>query len=283
MKKKCIAVEIKRAAKNVRKQAPLAGSITNSVTIDFVANAQLAVGGSAACVYMPDEAEAIVAAGGALYINLGTLMPIYEQTIPCAAKAACNAGKPWVLDPVALGIGSLRTKLMLEIAEYNPAIIRGNASEIIALAKLWGVHDGSASEKTQAKGVDNMAATTAALPAAVALAQKTGGAVAVSGEVDIVTDGKLVACSEGGSSLMTRVTGTGCSLGGVCAVYAAVSEPFTAALAAVNHYNLAGHLAAKNLKTGASGPGSFKVNFLDALYNASPKQIAKNKFSLKSV
>ena len=89
-----------KAVEEIRATNPMAGSITNTVTIDFVANAQLAVGGSAAMVYLPDEGEALVAGGGAIYLNMGTLFPIYEQTIPRAAKAAHDAGKPWVLDPV---------------------------------------------------------------------------------------------------------------------------------------------------------------------------------------
>ena len=128
-----------KAVEEIRATNPMAGSITNTVTIDFVANAQLAVGGSAAMVYLPDEGEALVAGGGAIYLNMGTLFPIYEQTIPRAAKAAHDAGKPWVLDPVGLGIGSLRTQLVNELKQYKPAIVRGNASEIIALAALWGL------------------------------------------------------------------------------------------------------------------------------------------------
>ena len=89
--------------------------------------------------HMVDEGEALVAGGGAIYLNMGTLFPIYEQTIPRAAKAAHDAGKPWVLDPVGLGIGSLRTQLVNELKQYKPAIVRGNASEIIALAGLWGL------------------------------------------------------------------------------------------------------------------------------------------------
>ena len=71
-----------KAVDEIRATNPMAGSITNTVTIDFVANAQLAVGGSAAMVYLPDEGEALVAGGGAIYLNMGTLMPVYEQTIP---------------------------------------------------------------------------------------------------------------------------------------------------------------------------------------------------------
>ena len=142
-----------KAVEEIRATNPMAGSITNTVTIDFVANAQLAVGGSAAMVYLPDEGEALVAGGGAIYLNMGTLFPIYEQTIPRAAKAAHDAGKPWVLDPVGLGIGSLRTQLVNELKQYKPAIVRGNASEIIALAGLWGL-EGEAADLSRVRGVD---------------------------------------------------------------------------------------------------------------------------------
>ena len=262
---------IVEAASKVRANNPMAGSITNSVTIDFVANAQLAVGGSAAMVYLPDEGECLVAAGGAVYINMGTLLPVYEETLPRTAAAAHAAGKPWVLDPVGIGIGSLRTELLRGFKPYKPAIVRGNASEIIALAGLWDL-EGDASELSRARGVDTTDTVAAARDAAVALARYTGGAVAVSGESDLVTDGSTVAYSTGGSALMGKVTGFGCSLGGVAAVYATQSDPFTAALAAVAHYNVAGTRAA----AAADAPASFKVAFIDELYRATPDDIANN-------
>ena len=199
-----------KAVEEIRATNPMAGSITNTVTIDFVANAQLAVGGSAAMVYLPDEGEALVAGGGAIYLNMGTLFPIYEQTIPRAAKAAHDAGKPWVLDPVGLGIGSLRTQLVNELKQYKPAIVRGNASEIIALAGLWGL-EGEAADLSRVRGVDTTDTVDAARGAAVALARYTGGAVVVSGEVDLITDGTTVAKSHGGSPLMSKITGCGCT------------------------------------------------------------------------
>ena len=262
---------IVEAASKVRANNPMAGSITNSVTIDFVANAQLAVGGSAAMVYLPDEGECLVAAGGAVYVNMGTLLPVYEETLPRTAAAAHAAGKPWVLDPVGIGIGSLRTKLLRGFKPYKPAIVRGNASEIIALAGLWDL-EGDASELSRARGVDTTDTVAAARDAAVALARYTGGAVAVSGESDLVTDGSTVAYSTGGSALMGKVTGFGCSLGGVAAVYATQVDPFTAALAAVAHYNVAGTRAA----AAADAPASFKVAFIDELYRATPDDIANN-------
>lgn len=267
---------IAKAAQGVRANNPMAGSITNTVTIDFVANAQLAAGGSAAMVYLPDEGETLVGAGGAVYLNMGTLFPVYEETIPRTAKAAHDAGKPWVLDPVGIGIGSLRTKLLSQLKEYKPAIVRGNASEIIALAGLWDLA-GSADDLSRARGVDTTDTVEAARSAAVALARFTGGAVAVSGKVDLVTDGDVVVLSRGGSSLMEKVTGFGCSQGGLLAVYATQTDPFTAAVAAVNHYNHAGRAAAQK----AAAPASFKVAFIDCLYLATPEDIAENPMELQ--
>ena len=218
-----------KAVEEIRATNPMAGSITNTVTIDFVANAQLAVGGSAAMVYLPDEGEALVAGGGAIYLNMGTLFPIYEQTIPRAAKAAHDAGKPWVLDPVGLGIGSLRTQLVNELKQYKPAIVRGNASEV------------------------------------------------VSGEVDLITDGTTVAKSHGGSPLMSKITGCGCSQGGVLAVYACAADPFTAAVCGTAVYNVAGTRAAAV----ADAPASFKVAFIDELYRATAQDIADNRLELE--
>lgn len=271
-----IKQNIVKAVEEVRATNPMAGSVTNTVTIDFVANAQLAVGGSAAMVYLPDEGECLVAAGGAVYLNMGTQFPIYTETIPRTAAAAFNAGKPWVIDPVGIGIGQQRTDLLLEVKQYKPTIIRGNASEIIALAGLWNL-EGTTEDLSRARGVDSTDEVAAARDAAVALARYTGGAVAVSGQTDLVTNGEVVAYSHGGSSLMSKVTGFGCSQGGVLAVYACVADPFTAALAGVAHYNIAGTRAEQS----TSAPASFKVAFIDELYKVSPEDIANNPFEVE--
>lgn len=255
----------------------MAGSITNSVTINLVANAQLAVGGSAAMVYLPDEAEFLAKAGGATYVNVGTLLPIYEETLPYVAKVLYETGKPWVLDPVAVGIGSLRTELLEQFKVYKPTIIRGNASEIIALAGLWGLDGGT--NESNVRGVDSTDSVNAAKTAAIALAKWTGGAVAVSGETDLITDGSIMAVSYGGSHFMEKITGAGCSLGGVVAVYATATSPFIAALTASAVYNMAG----KRAELKVDGPGSFQVQFLDELYKATAKDIANNPFDIEEV
>lgn len=276
-KKENIKTHMIQAVETVRRTNPMAGSITNTVTINFVANAQLAVGGSAAMVYLPDEGEFLAKVGEATYINVGTLLPIYEETLPHIAKVLHDTGKPWVLDPVAIGIGSLRTQLLQQFKAYKPSVIRGNASEIIALAGLWDVEGGS--DIFNARGVDSTDTVNAAKVAAVSLAKWTGGAVAVSGKTDLITDGSVIAFSHGGSHFMEKITGSGCSLGGVVAVYAAAVSPFIAALTATAVYNLAGNRAENKVE----GPGSFQVQFLDELYKATAEDISNNPFEIEEV
>lgn len=268
-----IKAKIEKAVADARAKKPLAPSVTNTVTINLVANAQLAVGGSAAMVYLPDEGECIAKIGDAVYLNVGTLLPVYEETVPRLVRALKENAKPWVLDPVGLGIGGLRTKLVSAVKDFPPAIVRANASEVIALAKLWGVIE---SDSTGPKGVDSVDSVSDAENAAKSLASFIHGAVAVSGEVDFVTDGKNSVRSEGGSHFFEKITGAGCSLGGVCAVYASVTDPFTAALTATQIYNLAGNRAEQK----CNGPASFQMHFLDELYNATPTDVANNKFTI---
>lgn len=277
-----IKSKIAEAVKKVRETKPLAPSITNTVTVNFVANAQIAVGGSAAMVYLPDEGEFVSEIGGALYINAGTMLPIYEESLPRAAKRLFELKKPWVLDPVGIGIGSLRTKILSDFKNYPPSIVRGNASEILALAKLWGLEFAGNSQGP--KGVDTVDSVNDSEEAAKALASfinikrgGLGGAVAVSGIEDLVTDGQTLVYSKGGSHFMEKITGAGCSLGGVCAVYASVTDPFTAALTASQIYNHAGKIA----ETKAKGPASFQTAFLDELYLAKEKDVADNPMIIK--
>lgn len=269
--------QIVQAIDTIKKEHPLVGSVTNAVTINFVANAQLAVGGAPAMVYLPDEGEFLGRVGDAVYINMGTLLPIHKVTLPRMARLLHDTQKPWVLDPVGIGIGALREKLLKGFKEHPPNIIRGNASEIIALARLWDVD--TCATQVRLRGVDAGNPVSEAKDAAIALAKWTKGAVAVSGAVDLVTDGTLVAYSYGGSHFMEKITGSGCSLGGVVAVFLASTTPFVAALTATQIYNLAGQRA----EVEAQGPVSFQGKFLDELYNAQALDIANNPFDIQEV
>ena len=164
IEKETLEAQVARAAQEVRETCPVAPSITNTVTINFVANAQIAVGGSAAMVYLPDEGEAMAEMGGAVYINVGTLLPVYADTLPATAKRLHELNKPWVVDPVAVGMGKLRTQLLADFKPYKPTIVRGNASEVITLADVWGLERADAGAAV--RGVDSTQEVDAARAAA---------------------------------------------------------------------------------------------------------------------
>jgi hydroxyethylthiazole kinase len=232
--------------------APLVHCLTNTVVQTLTANALLAVGAAPAMVDEPAEAEGFAAVASAVLVNVGTVSERTARAMRLATGSAARAGTPWVLDPVAVGALTYRTELAAELLASRPAVVRGNASEVMALA---GAGSGG-------RGVDSTAKVDDALDAAVALARRTGGVVAVSGEVDVVTDGSRTVRVGGGSVLLTRTTGAGCALGALVAAYVAVTDdPLTGAVAAHAHVALAAEAAA----SAGPGPGTFAPLWLDAL------------------
>lgn len=244
----------------LRAQRPLVQCLTNTVTTNLVANVLIALGASPAMVDIPGEAGPFAHIADAVLINLGTPGAEQRAAMREAVAAADRARTPWVLDPVAVGVLPVRTALARDLSGQCPAVIRGNASEICALA---GQADG-------ARGVDAVHEVDAARTAADELAARAETVIAVSGPVDLVTDGARRMRVANGSPLLTQITGAGCALGGVVAACAAVtSDPLTAATAASVLYGVAGELAAERTRL----PGSFAVELLDCLALLDPETV----------
>ena len=230
-------------------QSPLVHCMTNDVVQTFTANVLLALGCSPAMVIEPEEAA--IAHG--LLINVGTLTTERRYAMKCAVNSANQAQKPWVLDPVAAGALSFRTHFCHELLTLKPAAIRGNASEIMALA----------GSSAGGRGVDSLNSTDDALPAAQLLARQAKTIVAISGEVDYITDGTRTFAVTGGHILMTRVVGTGCALSAVVAACCALpGDRLQNVAAACAIMKQAGETATQR----CHGTGSFIPEFLDALY-----------------
>ena len=236
----------------MRAAAPLVQNITNYVAMNVMANVMLAAGASPAMVHARGEVAEFAGLAAALSINIGTLDDEWADCMAQAAEAAAAAGKPWVLDPVAVGATTLRRTVGARLLALRPDVIRGNASEILALSGA----------EARGRGADAADPVEAAEAAARELAARTGAVVAVTGAVDFVTDGTRDARVSNGDPLMTRVTALGCALTGVVAAFTAAGEPFDATLAALAYYGAAGEVAAR----AAAGPGGFQVAFLDALH-----------------
>lgn len=119
---------------SVRAKSPLVQCITNFVSMDLMANTLLSAGASPAMLHSIEELPDFTPQVHALCVNVGTLSADWLPAMKVAAELAHDSGKPWVLDPVAAGASGFRLKACLELVELKPTVIRGNASEIIALA-----------------------------------------------------------------------------------------------------------------------------------------------------
>jgi hydroxyethylthiazole kinase len=248
----------------LRDAPPLTHCITNAVVTGFTANVLLAVGAAPAMVDIVGEAGMFAGVASGLLINLGTPTPEQRAAALEAVAGATTSGTPWVLDPVAIGALPVRTGLAHELVEQRPTAVRGNASEILALAGL----------SAGGRGVDATDTTDAAADAAASLARRFGCVVAVSGPIDLITDGERALRLANGHELLTRVTGGGCALGAVMAAFlGAARATGTDALTAVAAASLVYTIAAEQAARRSSGPGSFAVALLDALAAVSAEDI----------
>jgi len=253
-----------KAAQNldaVKKNKPLIHNITNYVVMNYTANALLAIGASPVMAHAPNEVEQMVSFAGALVLNIGTLTDDWIDSMIIAGKKAAALKTPVILDPVGSGATSLRTNSAKKIInDTKISVIRGNASEILSLKN----------NNTKTKGVDSIHSVEDASDTAKMLAKELQTTLAITGSVDLVTDGDRTVNVSNGHPLMACVTGTGCTATAVIGAFLAVdNDPFRAAATALAFFGLAGEVAGEK----AQAPGSFMIEILDALYTITPENL----------
>ena len=245
-------LSLREALALLREKRPLVHNITNFVVMNWTANMLLALGASPVMAHALDEVEDFAAMAQSLVINIGTLDEPFVEAMHLAAKRAGKRDVPWILDPVGAGATAYRTETSKALIARGPAIIRGNAGEIMALAgKAKGV----------SKGVDSLAASDAAVDAAKRLADKSGAVVVVTGATDYVVTGDRTETVEGGHAMSQQVTGTGCATTAVIGAFLGLEPAFEAA----THGLAVMKRAATKAAVGASGPGTFALHMLDAV------------------
>jgi hydroxyethylthiazole kinase len=251
----------------VAERRPLVQSITNYVSMDIAANALLAIGASPAMVHAPEETPEFARLIDALVVNLGTLSKQGADSMDVAAQSARLNDKPWLIDPVGVGGLSFRNDTMLRLLRHKPAIIRGNGSEIIAVARILGLTQNNSTPR----GVDSTSLHYEVEDHAAAVARHCGCTVVATGDIDIVSNGTRMARIANGVPMMTRVTALGCSLSSVTGAFLAVADnAFDAAVATLAIYGISGEIASEH----AAGPASFRVAFLDTLHSIRAADIA---------
>jgi hydroxyethylthiazole kinase len=245
----------------IREKSPLVHNITNYVVMNNTANALLAVGASPIMAHAQEEVREMVQISSSLVINIGTLSPAWIQAMEIAVDQAQKTKTPWVLDPVGYGASAIRNQTVADLCKIAPpAILRGNASEIMGIAAQAGA----------IKGVDSTAASHEALEAARLLVNVWNNTISISGAVDHVASAGRLTQIHNGSALMTQVTGMGCTataINGAC--LGVCDDTHLAAVSAMALMGVCGNMAAEK----AQGPGSFQMHFLDALYQISPDDL----------
>ncbi|MEO8402407.1 MAG: hydroxyethylthiazole kinase [Gammaproteobacteria bacterium] len=246
--------KITKIVTKIKQEKPLILNITNDVTMDFVANGLLSLGASPVMSNAEQEVEELVKLAACVVINLGTLNKAFNHLCEQTCIAANRFNKPIILDPVGAGASKYRTETSLHfLKEFQIAIVRGNASEIMALTNLSAL----------TKGVDSTMESADAVQGAKLLSAYYNTVVVISGKTDVIVENEIAEEFTYGSPLMPLVTGTGCLLSSLVAAFHSVEKNrFDAAAAAAVFYGVCGEIAAKK----STGPGSFKMNFLDALH-----------------
>jgi hydroxyethylthiazole kinase len=254
--------DLAEALTALRDRPPLVQCLTNIVVAGWTANVLLAIGAAPAMVDNPHESGEFAVIAGGVLVNLGTPYDDTAAAMHLAVAGAKRSGTPWVLDPVAAGALGWRTGLAQQLlSEARPTIIRGNASEILALAGGKG-----------GRGADSVHSPEDAAEVATGLAYRQQSVVAVSGPTDHITDGVRMVLVSNGHPWLTRVTGVGCALGALMAAFAAVvPDALVAATAATATLTVAADSAAKESR----GPGSFAVALLDQLSLIEPDELAE--------
>ncbi len=243
----------------IRRRKPLVHHITNFVVMNSTANTTLAVGASPIMAHAHEEMEAMAAFADALNLNIGTLTPYWVDSMIVAGKAAGKRGIPIILDPVGSGATPLRTEAARRILEEVPVtVVRGNASEVMSLS--------TAGKEVKIRGVDSLETVDAVRSSAHAMAKELRKVIAVTGEIDFITNGEEAIEVHNGDPMFGLVTGTGCAATTVVSCFCAVEPDHLVATAcALGYYGLAGEEAAR----ASNGPGSFQTALYDALHGMS--------------
>lgn len=241
----------------IRKREPLIHHITNYVTVNDCANVVLAIGASPIMADDVGEVEEVVALADALVLNMGTLNQRTVASMTAAGKRANDLGIPVILDPVGVGISKLRKTTARKICkDIKVSIVRGNLSEISFLA----------GEASVARGVDSSREDEKNDSGSVArkLSKELGCIVAVTGAVDVITDGQRMVTVSNGHPMLSKVTGTGCMTTSLVGAFAGVTEDLMeAAVGGVASMGIAGELSYE--RVGDKGTGSFHMGIMDAL------------------
>ena len=256
--------QIRNIRRAVSERQPLIHCVTNPISINQCANAILAVGGRPMMAEHPLEVSEITRTAQSLMLNLGNITDARMESILISAETAQEAGIPFLLDAVGIACSSLRRDYVNRLLNTAiPTVIKGNYSEILALHR----------QSYHSSGVDADAALDIRTidHAAVSLARRLKTILLASGPVDIVTDGTRLYHIHNGTPQLSRITGTGCLQGALCAAYLSAKPGLEAVLTGCAVLGICGELARTD-----RGSGTFLYNLMDALSTLTDAELVQH-------
>jgi hydroxyethylthiazole kinase len=246
----------------IKEKKPLIHNITNLVVMNETANAILCLGALPIMAHAIEEVEEMVGVSSALVLNIGTLTSDWIDAMELAGKKANELGIPVILDPVGAGATKFRIEASKRLlSNIKISIARGNAAEIAVLAGI----------AAEVKGVESIGASKDPEDIAREFAAIYGCTAAITGVIDVISDGKRLAKISNGDAMLGKVVGTGCISNTIIASFAAVQpDPFLAAIGGLAALGIAGEMAAA---ISGDKPGTFHVELYNALYDLSEVDI----------
>lgn len=249
--------------KRIRLSKPIVHHITNFVTINDCANITTALGASPVMAYNKDEVTEITALSNSLVLNLGTPDSSRFDSVTLSGKTANQLNIPVIVDPVGIGATLLRKNGIKQLFdEVSPTVIKGNASEIKTLTGLV---------ISKNKVIDSEETLdTANIDTIKSFANGMNTVVAVTGKVDVITNGTCLVKINRGTEMFTYISGAGCITTSVIGAFCAVEkDTFLATACAIYAINICGEKAAKDCQ----GPADFKIKLINALYALHSEEI----------
>lgn len=265
---------IKAVLENTQNRTPMVHSITNNVTINDCANIILAAGGTAIMAQDEREVEEITSHAQALVLNMGAVRA--QEAMLRAAKIAKRNGRPVVLDPVAAGASTLRREMCSRLLSENlVSVIRGNASEVRALAAGAEQETGVEASALDSVTEDNLQESAAWLRS---FSRRTGAVVMLTGAMDVITDGTRTAVVRGGSAYLRRITGAGCMLTSLTGVYCGANPDtlLEAAVTASEVMKHCGETAEARVRKEMEGTAFFRTRLIDAVSLLNADELTPN-------
>lgn len=265
---------------NMLKSKPIVHCITNFVTVNDCANIILAGGGSPTMAHHQDEVEEITENSQSLVLNMGNVHDVNAMIL--AGKRSNEVKHPVVIDPVGMGASKLRNEVFRELSQnIKFSVIRGNISEIKAVANGEGITKGVDANEADKVTEDNLKET---VKAAKKLSRKLESVIVISGAIDIVAGENKAYVIRNGNPIMAKVTGTGCMSTALIGTFCGGNPDniLEAAAAAVTVMGVSGEIAFKKMKKFEGGTAMFRMFLIDSVSNMTP-EIINGEMSIEEI